>query len=136
MNREIKFRVWDKENKLMFPHTLIDQYDKDGFMLWGDIFSGQDKTVELMQFTGLTDNNGKEIYEGDICKMIEWWFDGDYTEYGFVGTVKYEDGEFGLHGNGKHQYEPIDEINIRNKEIEVIGNIYENSELLVKETTE
>lgn len=117
MNREIKFRAWDKENKLMFPHKLIDQYDKDGFMLWGDIFSGQDKTVELMQFTGIKDKYGKEIYEGDVVKLDD-----------IICPITWDDGGFQMITDKQQGKSPA--IQNRLKYFEVIGNIYENPELL------
>lgn len=130
MNREIKFRAWDKENKLMFPHKLIDQYDKDDFMLWGDIFSGQDKTVELMQFTGLKDKNGKEIYEGDVVRYTT-----PHLDHPRDFKIVFNDGMFCQIELSPRGY--VDEgeeagMWIDWEDITIIGNIYENPELLEK----
>lgn len=73
--REIKFRAWDKVFKLMI-FTLPEGYEMD---LEGDILTCKDEessivqslTFELMQYTGLKDKNGKEIYSGDILGLPE-----------------------------------------------------------------
>lgn len=121
MNREIKFRVWDIKNKEMlkvqeldFEPTFyggriairLDQYN--------DYFDTED--IILMQYTGLDDKNGKEIYEGDIVKYENMtgkimFFNGSFIMSNFEETEEWE-------------------LGVINEEIEVIGNIYENSELL------
>ena len=61
MNRQIKFRVWDKrENKGMYTQNML--YDAQLHHFWQDFVDYPG--YELMQYTGLTDKNGKEIYEG------------------------------------------------------------------------
>jgi uncharacterized phage protein (TIGR01671 family) len=82
---------------------------------------------ELMQFTGLHDKNGKEIYEGDILKLqypVNYGFAGKYN-HEIIVTILFDNGSFWFKGDGYtdcnwHFY----------NEYEVIGNIYENPELL------
>lgn len=103
MNRKIKFRVWSKHN-----HTM--DYDT-GHKVDKDLF-------EIMQFTGLKDKNGVEIYEGDVYHqgdkniLYKVIFRGDC----FVGN---QIGNKSLAG-----------LKYFIKDIAVIGNIYENPELL------
>ena len=101
--REIKFRAWDKIQKKMIPE-------------WFSIHKNHEP-LEFMQFTGLKDKNGKEIYEGDVVK-------GDYR---VIWKQKFA--SFGLvHPSWLfvHYFgEAADP-----EECEVIGNIYESPELL------
>ena len=112
MNREIKFRIWTKNERtsqmyMIEPFTL----DKDFDCLSG-CFDGA-----IMQYTGLKDKNGKEIYEGDVlkspypnCKNIEIkWMTGGCCNFVATGW-------------------DWDQDCIKN--FEVIGNIYENPELI------
>ena len=101
-NREIKFRAWDTEYREWREDFTIQA---DGKV--HDIDGNETGTIVLMQFTGLKDKNGKEIYEGDIVKSA----DG-------VGEVKWRGGAWG--------YSNV----MWNEKYEVIGNIYENPELL------
>ena len=121
--KPIKFRAWDAKNKriinvssLAFAKTGVDIATIDFGM--EDWING-----ELMQFTGLLDKNGKEIYEGDIVK-VKW---------GGVGDVVFKDGGFvSQWENGNVEYR-VCKSDIESREVEVIGNIYENPELLGKE---
>jgi uncharacterized phage protein (TIGR01671 family) len=134
--REIKFRAWDITNKKMVyeANDLRDGYlikiDLDGYIdaTYKQICLDSDDII-LMQYTGLTDKNGKEIYEGDIVSVYG-------NEEGDADTmiVSWNDKELIyelLNHNGTKQnlylYEVLDDDN--NKTI-IIGNIYENPELL------
>lgn len=123
MNRPIKFRAWDGERMLRMnqQYGREDQKqicDDSWTRFWEALYRLQeDKTITLMQFTGLTDKNGKEIYEGDILKQPYIW------EPNLVVEWQDELGDAGAtYGCGW----PIAD----GKYAEIIGNIYENPELL------
>ncbi len=132
--REIKFRAWDKDGKIMV-------FSMDGFVEDFDVFSIGDwcnkAGYELMQYTGLKDVNGKEIYEGDV---VEWddnskgrwrrrcvvgWEQSHYTLNGYFYDANIKGSkrhaiEFSF---GSFMYES-------DGELEVIGNIHEHSQLM------
>ena len=117
--REIKFRAWDKEEKEMRQVVVMtgDAYEISVRDIHGERYWQDYKTFELMQYTGLKDKNGKEIYEGDIVRCI-----------GYVNLLKvrFSDGGFlfgDMHASASSRHDR-----------EIIGNIYENKELL-KEVT-
>jgi hypothetical protein len=132
MSREIKFRLWDKAESVMvldpltlweliakfrwgeaLLHNNKDWIDGDGHPHKGltHVYFGDNPHLVVMQYTGLKDKNGKEIYEGDVVAypeavvphnmVVEW---GDYL------------------------WEPF--FDVYWKKVEVIGNVYENPDLL------
>ena len=120
MKREIKFRAWDDLNKVM--HYNVSFSNRVWFI--GQVFTdtceilGCEPMIKPMQFTGLTDKNGKEIYEGDVIQYDFLPEGGDQRD-----EVIYEGRSFCLK-NGGNNYMPYSEC------MEVIGNIYENPDLL------
>lgn len=123
--REIKFRAWHKEEKIMGEVLGIDILHKEIFFSNEDVdcYEHTDfKDIELMQYTGLKDKNNKEIYEGDIVKLR--------ANHG-IGVIKYYD-EWGASVVEYIKPRPLAVLgmNYYKEDIEVIGNIYENLELL------
>ncbi len=114
MNREIKFRVWDKEHNKMLPtFTLLEAIIRHS--------SPEMAICEFMQYTELKDKNGKEIYEGDVVV---------YEFNNRTYRIEFLNGEFLLRRKFKNiENKVFDEVDY-GKEIEIIGNIYENPELL------
>lgn len=125
--REIKFRAWLKnKNKMVLSDNtcggLRDFFDE--IRLEHNGFGG----MYLMQFTGLKDKNGKEIWEGDIVKMLDDWID-HYTLYS-NHQIEFGSGTFRLE-NGVPLSDCLNESNdFELCNFKVIGNIYENPELL------
>ncbi len=121
--KTIKFRAWHKKNKQM----LYEGWNENIFITKESIFRYGDD-VDIMQFTGLHDKNGKEIYEGDVCKR-EW-------ESGFLSVGKKRDYWEIVYNNGsfltKQINRPINQFSQRFSEMEIIGNIYQNPDLLTK----
>ena len=129
MKREIKFRAWDKKRQAMvrfgegtrysvhFDGTIeefIPALESDFYGVISHRAYFNDKTDEfiLMQYTGLKDKKGKEIFEGDI------------TNQGWL--VIFESGCFWLTSHDTTF--KVDYLYMLNNEIEIIGNIYENKE--------
>lgn len=117
MNREIKFRAWDKKLEQMHWNVVV----LNGHCF--DLSEMEEKpSFILMQYTGLKDRYGNEIYDRHII------FDEHYDEY---GTVVFDEGKFIV------QWETyqVDLIEVCDS-VEVAGNIYENPELLKGEEAE
>jgi len=119
--REIKFRAWNGE-EMVSP----DYISRDGLAFWKQN-SIETYSDEVMQFTGLHDRKGKEIYEGDIIKCPD-----DYDAFGMMaGEIRevYEcDGGFRL--KPRHDHKGRGHWLEDDRVFEVIGNIHETPELL------
>lgn len=115
--REINFRAWDvSENEMVdWPALLYDPDDWLCGILGGDI---DDKRDVLMQYTGLKDKNGVEIYEGDILRLTSKAPHVDVV-------VKWDESHAGFTTNEKGHTHMFG-----SSLCEVIGNIYENKDLL------
>lgn len=135
MGRPIKFRAWDSENKTLFYESNLIFLTIDGRPhFWtGDDCLIQGKIwpeyLKLQQFTGLLDRNNKEIYEGDIVTYQAGEPNkNDGSFYRGKSVVEFENGAFWPR--------PIKEecedswYDYELKDLEVIGNIFENPELL------
>jgi uncharacterized phage protein (TIGR01671 family) len=137
--RTIKFRAWDKENRKIVPVVSLDYRTYDGKFSTVTLYDGENtayslffNAFELMQFTGLHDKNGREIYEGDIVA----WNEDELADMG----------ERIIHYEGKGQivwvkefcHFGIEEIPKKlghwsfseDARYEVLGNIYSTPDLL------
>jgi len=117
--REIKFRAWNKKQNRWANHNeLLGDIEVRASVNSPSILTvGEDK-YDINTHTGLRDKNGKEIYEGDIAR-------GRYNNW----IISFESGCFqGKQSNCVSHLVPI--CNMASEMIEVIGNIYENPELL------
>lgn len=121
--REIKFRAWDIEMKQMIDWDEIqEQWENEGYH---SAILSADHYIP-MQFTGLKDKNGKEIYKGDVVSWGDGWNN-------YKSSIVFENGAF-RESRFKNTLEEICHYwdNGKYIECEVIGNIYENPELLKK----
>lgn len=115
MSREIKFRAWNPEGNMLNTFPLGDNNTNINYIV--------EHKWPIMQFTGLLDKNGKEIYEGDIVKREDKIWDVRFSyDRWILGRDKFE----------------IDDNNTADDPVfvgwsdkcEIIGNIYENPELI------
>ena len=132
--RTIRFRAWDEQNKIMhndFQFIKSGDEGNDWIVFTSDKQTLQDSThhfenpyfgqqLKIMEYTGLKDKNGKEIYEGDVTKhhshntISKWIYSSRYLQF------------MSLESDGTHRYY----FDIDKDKLEVIGNIYQNPELM------
>lgn len=121
-----KFRAWDSAKKEMFKDTFaITESGQVVVVEQESVASSPDyvfvEHLVIMQSTGLKDKNGKEIFEGDIVKMAK----DIYSEPTYYEVVRHRGGAYRLESK-QHGCE----LWLRHTDCEVVGNIYENKELL------
>lgn len=119
--RTIKFRAWDKKDQMMYHDVQKGiEFDDGSYYAFSSFLGLGNKDDyhewEIMQFTGLTDKNGVEVYEGDIL---------NHPLLGYVDNQNLKV----IYRNVGFKLENGDNIG-QGCIFEVIGNIYENSELL------
>lgn len=134
--REIKFRIWESKRKQWIHRPGFEINLLGETIIMGAILGRPDCTyvsledlndLVCLQYTGLKDKNGKEIYEGDVNKLTSN-SDPVWGSYSHNFVVEHT-------GNGWYYRTPAGHVNIfsnRFESCEVIGNIYENPELLNK----
>lgn len=117
-----RYRAWLKEDKEMIDVEEINFYNGE-FDFIGDAITWMCKSDDcvLMQSTGLTDKNGKEIFEGDVVKMAK----NVYSEPTCYEVVRHRGGAYRLESK---QYGC--ELWLRHTDCEIAGDIYKNPELL------
>lgn len=129
MNDRFKFRVWDNEQK-RFTSVMPVVLCVEGNAREIAMQDNDDGQYMIEQCTGLEDENGKLIFEGDKVRMTEFYFDGcGESERNFVGYVMWNKGEFVLSKNPeKPEYENETEIIPHlswGHSFEIIGNIHD-----------
>ena len=124
--REIKFRAWDWVEKQMCPVIVADFQDTQAKLFCRFPKSGTQGNIsaDLMQYIGAKDKNGVEIYEGDVIRENAG---GKYRDY----VVRWSDGKCGFIADTKALCKVFPCLNQGTaKYLEVVGNIYENPELV------
>ena len=161
MNREIKFRAWDKVNKRWVGNKsteILCVGDDAGMIVHYKAVGGSYipvqniqlknsslEILEICQYTGLKDRNGKEIYEGDVVRLTYWeyekgWYSKTPIEAGAVYFDTYWGVKFDCRDATQRTAEYWKNVNERDlgnmpnlqeeRDIEIIGNIYENPDLI------
>lgn len=116
---EKKFKVWDKEYKRFVVYTPHISLDLNGHVYNLQNGLGGEEYYELIQYTGLKDKNGKEIYEGDIISGL---LTIEEDNYDFKGHIIFEEGQF--------KCEQADFDLWVYESLEIVGNVYENPDLV------
>ncbi len=138
MNRTIKYRAWDSEEERMVysdagEDDYIWQLDYDGLVLLRHETDNEENhfypkiEAPFMEYSGLQDKNNKDIYEGDITRV--WGGDDCDIETNIIRIIKFDEYELGYECNTPGGDEcKLTKAN--RHQLEVIGNIYENQDLI------
>ena len=123
--KEFKMKAWLKKEKKMVAIIGIDfnyeyiRYTEDSNLFNENYKTAEFKDIELLQFTGLKDNGGQELYEADVIKFNDGIDD-------IYGLISYDDED----GAYRVSYENITEhLSEREGDFEIVGNIFENPQL-------
>ncbi|MEK5416335.1 YopX family protein [Paenibacillus sp. FSL L8-0708] len=138
MGSGLKYKFWDKEEKVMIdPRHIGDRYSLNYYQgLWMSDTKRIDEDgydyemdVEFLRFADIEDKNGVEVHQSHILKIPDLYETPENTETTYHNeVVTYEEGTFKVGG------QPLldDDRDYLSREAEVVGNIYENPELLEK----
>lgn len=118
-----RFRVWLPDTiQMLRVKALVFEKDRTRCICgYSFDFSLEDENATIMQSTGLVDKNGKEIFDGDVVKMSK----DVYSEPTYYEVVRHYGGGYRLESK-QHGCE----LWLRHTDCEVVGNVYENKELL------
>ena len=130
--RKIKFRAWEEQkNRMLTTDNTNINGEMKSWNYWGDCIFDDLYTDQfvIMQWTGLIDDNGKEIYDGDIVNYHNCHdVDEEGESINYYGIIEYNEHEAGYFIRCNSLGKPINECG----SFEVVGNIYENPELINK----
>lgn len=123
-----KFRAWDKLRKRI---SVVDRiyFDTEGVQLRDDggLYWRHFREVILMQSTGLKDKNGKEIFEGDIVQFEDC---SEASDFLYINTGIIEWCQGGFHVTNRDSVLMEDLLDGDSLDVTILGNVYENLELL------
>lgn len=121
-----KFRAWDKFDKVMRDVTLLD-YNQNFVGYSYPVFMKSTMHMELMRSTGLRDMNNREIFEGDVVQFEDC---SEMSDSLYVNTGIIEWCQGGFHITNRDSVSMEDLLDGDVLEVKIIGNIFENKELL------
>ena len=131
MSRQIKFRVWDLDRKIFLdldkenPPLILKHGLLHGYLKHPEFNFYYNPNYVIQQFTGCLDQKGKEIYEGDILQIEQNYRENGNPVY-YHGKVYYSIDRFVI----ESKYDKYHNLNLFSEYSEIVGNMFENPELL------